>query len=103
MATKKMSGRVMTGGSPSPKGGGSIVSTARNGSFMKQSKGQGADAAGPDVGSASTPTGKRSSGSGGKTGSSPSVKSTFSGMGQAGDAGADLGGGHKLGAIYSNK
>jgi hypothetical protein len=91
------------GGTPAPKGGGKIVSTTRNGSFMKQSKGQGADAAGPDIASASTPTGKMAPGSGGKTGSSPSLSKTFVGSGNAGDAGSDLGGGRKLGCIYGNK
>lgn len=90
------------GSSPAPKGGGSIVSTTRNGSMMKQSKGQSADMAGPEIASASTPTKKSSPGSGGSKGSSPSVHKTHSGMDRAGDAGADLGGGRKLGAIYQN-
>ena len=102
MAGKTWNGKSMGGGSPAPKGGGSIVSTTRNGSMMKQSKGQAKDTAGPDIASASTPTGKRSSGSGGSTGSSPSVRKTHSGMDQAGDAGAGLGGSRKLGNHYSN-
>jgi hypothetical protein len=90
------------GGTPSPKGGGKIVSTTRNSSMMAQSKGQSKDTAGPDIASASTPSGKRSPGSGGSVGASPSVKKTHSGMDRAGDAGADLGGGRKLGCIYGN-
>lgn len=99
---KVWKGNTMSGGSPAPKGGGSIVSTTRNSSMMKQSKGQAKDAAGPDIGSASTPTGKSSPGSGGSKGSSPSVHKTHAGMDQAGDAGAGLGGSRKLGNHYSN-
>jgi hypothetical protein len=103
MAGKTWNGKSMSGNDRGRPGGGSIVSTTRNGSMMKQSKGQGADAAGPDIASASTPTGKKGSGSGGAKSSSPSLGKTFAGSDRAGDAGAGIGGSHKLGAIYSNK
>ena len=89
-----------SGGSPAPKGGGSIVSTTRNGSIMKTSKGDRADHAGMNIANASTPTKSGPKASGGSTGGSPSVKQTHSGMDRAGDAGSGLGGGKKLGCIY---
>lgn len=90
------------GGSPAPKGGGSIVSTTRNASIMKTSKGDMADHKGMNIAKASTPTKASPKGSGGSTGSSPSIKQTHSGTTQAGDAGAGLGGSRKLGCIYGN-
>ncbi len=102
MAGKTWNGKAMGGGSAAPKGGGSIVSTTRNGAMMSQSKGQAKDVKGPDIASASTPKGKSSPGSGGKTGSSPSLGKTFAGSDRAGDAGTGLGGSRKLGNHYSN-
>lgn len=91
------------GGSPAPKGGGSIVSTTRNSSLMKQSKGQSAVVSGENIAKAKTPTMSGPKASGGSTGSSPSISKTHSGTTQAGDAGAGLGGSRKLGCIYGNK
>ena len=102
MAGKTWKGKSMGGSSNGPKGVGSIVSTTRNGSTMAQSKGQSKDIKGPDIASASTPTGKRSEGSGGSKGSSPSIHKTHAGTTQAGDAGSGLGGSRKLGNHYSN-
>lgn len=91
------------GGTPAPKGGGSIVSTTRNSSVMKTSKSDlMKDKAGINIANASTPTKASSKGSGGSTGSSPSTKSTHAGTTNAGDAGAGIGGGKKLGCIYGN-
>jgi hypothetical protein len=95
-------GKSMSGPNNSPKGGGSIVETTRNGSMMAQSKGQNYDAKGPNISSASTPMGKKSPGSGGKTGSSGGLSKNFAGSENAGDAGKNVGGGHKLGNIYAN-
>jgi hypothetical protein len=91
------------GGSGQPKGGGSIVSTTRNSSMMKQSKGQSAVMAGENIAKASTPTKSGPKASGGSMGSSPSIHKTHTGTTQAGDAGAGLGGSRKLGCIYGNK
>jgi len=91
------------GGTAAPKGGGSIVSTTRNASLMKQSKGQSAVIAGENIAKAKTPTNASSPGSGGKTGGSPSIHTTHSGTTQAGDAASGLGGSRKLGCIYGNK
>lgn len=91
------------GGTPSPKGGGSIVSTTRNASTMAQKKGNVAMKAGENIAKASTPTKSGPKASGGSTGSSPSIAKTHSGTTQAGDAGAGLGGSRKLGCIYGNK
>jgi hypothetical protein len=88
------------GGSAAPKGGGSIVTTTRNSSNMKTGKGNTAMADGMNIAKASTPSGSRSGGSGGSKGSSPSIKQTHSGTDRAGDAGAGLGGGKKLGCMY---
>lgn len=89
------------GSSPAPKGGGSIVSTTRNGSVMKTSKSDlMKDKAGANIAHASTPTNAGPKASGGSTGSSPSVKKTHTGMDRAGDAASGLGGGKKLGCIY---
>lgn len=85
-----------------PKGGGSIVSTTRNSSMMKQSKGQTAVTTGQNIAKASTPTKGGPKASGGSVGGMPSTKSTHDGTGQAGDAGMGLGGGKKLGNHYSN-
>lgn len=91
------------GGTPAPKGGGSIVTTTRNGSVMKQSKGQSAVTSGMNIAKASTPTKASSPGSGGKQSGSPSIHSTHSGTTQAGDAASGIGGSRKLGCIYGNK
>lgn len=91
------------GGSGAPKGGGSIVSTTRNGSLMKQSKGQSAVTSGMNIAKASTPTKSGPKASGGSTGGMGSTSKTHSGTDRAGDAGAGLGGGKKLGCIYGNK
>lgn len=89
------------GSSPAPKGGGSIVSTTRNSSVMKTSKSDlMKDKAGVNIANASTPTKASPKASGGTTGGSPSIKSTHSGTTNAGDAGAGIGGGKKLGCIY---
>lgn len=87
-------------GTPQPKGGGSIVSTTRNGSIMKQSKGNMADKAGENIARASTPTKSSPKASGGSTGGMGSTSKTHSGTDRAGDAGSGLGGGKKLGCIY---
>lgn len=91
------------GGSSAPKGGGSIVTTTRNSSYMDQKKGNNEMKSGANIAKASTPTKSGPKASGGSTGSSPSVNKTHSGMTQAGDAGAGLGGSRKLGCIYGNK
>jgi hypothetical protein len=92
------------GGTPAPKGGGSIVSTTRNSSVMKTSKSDlNKDKAGMNIAHASTPTKASSPGSGGSKGGMPSTKSTHSGTTNAGDAGAGLGGSRSLGCIYGNK
>jgi hypothetical protein len=91
------------GGSAAPKGGGAIVSTTRNSSVMKQSKGQTAVTAGQNIAKASTPTKASSPGSGGKQSGSPSIHTTHSGTTQAGDAASGVGGSRKLGCIYGNK
>lgn len=102
MAGKTWNGKSMGGSGSGRKGGGSIVSTTRNGSTMAQSKGQATDVKGMNIANASTPAGKRSPNSGGSTGSMPSVRKTHAGMDQAGDAGSGLGGSRKLGNHYSN-
>jgi hypothetical protein len=91
------------GGSGSPKGGGSIVSTTRNSSYMDQKKGNNEMKSGANIAKASTPTKSGPKASGGSTGSSPSIHKTHSGTTQAGDAGTGLGGSRKLGCIYGNK
>lgn len=89
------------GGSGQPKGGGRVVQTTRNSSVMKTGAGNKAMADGMNLTKAqSMGSGSRPKAGGGSTGSSPSIKSTHSGTGQAGDAGAGLGGGKKLGCIY---
>lgn len=105
MAAKKggkgavWNGKSMTGPDNAPKGGGSVVETTRNGSFMAQSKGQSADSKGPDMTKASTPKGARSPGSGGAVKGSNSLNKLYAGSENAGDAGKNVGGGHKLGNI----
>lgn len=89
------------GSSPAPKGGGSIVSTTRNSSVMKTSKGDlNKDKAGMNIAHASTPTKAGPKASGGSTGGMGSTSKTHSGTDRAGDAGSGLGGGKKLGCIY---
>lgn len=97
----KLKGAV-SGGSPAPKGGGSIVSTTRNASIMKTAKGDMADHKGQNIAKASTPTKAGPKGSGGSVGGMPSIKSTHEGTTNAGDAGAGLGGSRKLGSCYGN-
>jgi len=85
--------KAMGGGSPSPKGGGELVIGTRDKSNAAQSRGQSAD-----MGGGNAVKGK-SIPSGGTAG----ITSTHMGMTNAGDAGAGVGGGHKLGNHYSNK
>src|ERR1700739_949194 len=92
------------GGTPGRAGGGSIVTTTRNSSVMKTSKSDlMKDKAGINIAKAKKPTKASSPGWGGATGALPSIRSTHEGTTQAGDAGAGIGGGRKLGCTYGNK
>jgi hypothetical protein len=92
-----MKNKVMSGGSPAPKGGGSLVIGKRNTSMMNQSKGQSMDSA-PKANKSITGTGSKP----GNPVSAGGTSKTHSATDRAGDMSQGVGGSRKLGNHYSN-